>query len=215
VRCWRRALASLAVAAVAGLALALTTSPVPILAIGALALIAALLYSGGPRPYAGLGLGELMVFLFFGLMATCGTSFVVGGSVTAAAWWSGAALGCWPTRSWSPTTSATSTRTRPPGSERSPSGWAKRRTRLLYRACIVGRLRRHRRRRARVHRRCVGRHDAVVVAGAGLVAARDQADGRGRVGDRPRADPGVDRHGRPRAAFAALLALGLLVERVA
>lgn len=87
------ALAALGVAAVAGLALALSTSPLPILTIGTLALIAALLYSGGPRPYAGLGLGEVMVFLFFGLMATCGTSFVVGGTVTAAAWWSGAALG--------------------------------------------------------------------------------------------------------------------------
>jgi 1,4-dihydroxy-2-naphthoate octaprenyltransferase len=87
------ALVALGVAAVAGLALALATEPVLILGVGALALVAALLYSGGPRPYAGLGLGELMVFLFFGLMATCGSAFVMVETVPAAAWWGGAALG--------------------------------------------------------------------------------------------------------------------------
>ena len=87
------ALVSLGVAAVAGLALALATQPVLILFVGALALVAALLYIGGPRPYAGLGLGELMVFVFFGLMATCGTAFVMVETVPAAAWWGGSALG--------------------------------------------------------------------------------------------------------------------------
>ena len=87
------ALVALGVAAVAGLALALATEPALILFVGALALVAAVLYSGGPRPYAGLGLGELMVFLFFGLMATCGTAFVMIESVPSAAWWGGGALG--------------------------------------------------------------------------------------------------------------------------
>ena len=87
------ALASIFVAGVAGLALALATAPALILFVGALALVAAFAYSGGPRPYAGLGLGELMVFLFFGLMATCGTAFVMDERVPAAAWWCGGALG--------------------------------------------------------------------------------------------------------------------------
>jgi 1,4-dihydroxy-2-naphthoate polyprenyltransferase len=87
------ALASLALAAVAGLALAVATAPIPILLVGALALLAAVLYSGGPRPYAGLGLGELMVFAFFGLMATCGTAFVMVETVPAAGWWCGAVMG--------------------------------------------------------------------------------------------------------------------------
>jgi 1,4-dihydroxy-2-naphthoate polyprenyltransferase len=87
------ALVSLGVAAAAGLALALATEPMLLLVAGALAIAAALLYSGGPRPYAGLGLGELMVFLFFGLMATCGTAFVMIETVPADAWWSGAVLG--------------------------------------------------------------------------------------------------------------------------
>jgi 1,4-dihydroxy-2-naphthoate polyprenyltransferase len=87
------ALLALGIAAIAGLSLALATEPVLILVVGALALIAAVLYSGGPRPYAGLGLGELMVFLFFGLMATGGTAFVMIETVPAAAWWGGAALG--------------------------------------------------------------------------------------------------------------------------
>jgi 1,4-dihydroxy-2-naphthoate octaprenyltransferase len=87
------ALASLAVGAAAGLALALVTSPALVLLVGAAALVAAILYSGGPAPYAGLGLGELMVFCFFGLMATVGTAYVQVESIPAAAWWAGSAMG--------------------------------------------------------------------------------------------------------------------------
>ena len=87
------ALISLGAAALAGLALALATSPVLILAVGAMALLASLLYSGGPRPFAGLGLGELMVFVFFGLVATCGSAYVMVETIPAGAWWCGSALG--------------------------------------------------------------------------------------------------------------------------
>ncbi|GAB4480157.1 MAG: 1,4-dihydroxy-2-naphthoate polyprenyltransferase [Anaerolineae bacterium] len=47
----------------------------PILAIGAASILAALAYSGGPFPLASHGLGDLFVFLFFGLAAVCGTYY--------------------------------------------------------------------------------------------------------------------------------------------
>jgi 1,4-dihydroxy-2-naphthoate octaprenyltransferase len=44
--------------------------------VGAVSILAAGLYSGGPKPYASSGLGELMVLVFFGFVATCGSTFV-------------------------------------------------------------------------------------------------------------------------------------------
>jgi 1,4-dihydroxy-2-naphthoate polyprenyltransferase len=86
------ALASIAVAGVAGLALAVATS-LWLIPIGAAAMLALWFYSGGPRPYGSLGLGEVMVFAFFGLMATAGTAYVQAERIPAAAWWSSAAMG--------------------------------------------------------------------------------------------------------------------------
>lgn len=47
----------------------------PILVVGCAAILAALCYSGGPYPLASHGLGDLFVFLFFGLVAVCGTYY--------------------------------------------------------------------------------------------------------------------------------------------
>ncbi len=66
---------ALAVAALAGIALAAATTWW-LLGVGAACFLAALGYSGGPRPYASAGLGELFVFIFFGLVATVGSAFV-------------------------------------------------------------------------------------------------------------------------------------------
>jgi 1,4-dihydroxy-2-naphthoate octaprenyltransferase len=69
------AIASFGVAAATGLVLSLATDW-RLLLIGAACLLAAWLYTGGPRPYGYLGLGEVFVFVFFGLIATVGTAYV-------------------------------------------------------------------------------------------------------------------------------------------
>ena len=80
------AIIAVGIAAAAGVALAALTSPWLLLA-GVVAVAALALYSGGPKPYAGLGLGEVSVFVFFGLLATCGTAYVQHLRVPAGTWW--------------------------------------------------------------------------------------------------------------------------------
>ncbi len=76
------AVASFAVAAAAGLAVSLLTSPWLLLA-GAASIAAGWLYTGGPRPYGYLGLGEVFVFVFFGLVAVVGSAYVASGRLHA------------------------------------------------------------------------------------------------------------------------------------
>lgn len=68
-------LAAFGVAALAGLALAAATTWW-LLLVGVVSFAAAVGYSGGPRPYASAGLGEVFVFVFFGLVATVGSAYV-------------------------------------------------------------------------------------------------------------------------------------------
>ncbi|GGK83408.1 1,4-dihydroxy-2-naphthoate octaprenyltransferase [Sphaerisporangium melleum] len=63
-------------AAVAGLVLVVVTRAWWLLAVGALAIAAAWFYTGGARPYGYRALGEVSVFVFFGLVAVAGTTYV-------------------------------------------------------------------------------------------------------------------------------------------
>jgi 1,4-dihydroxy-2-naphthoate polyprenyltransferase len=63
------------VAVVCGVYLARVAGP-EILLVGAVSIAAGILYTGGPRPYGYAGLGELFVFLFFGLVAVNGSYYV-------------------------------------------------------------------------------------------------------------------------------------------
>lgn len=56
----------------------------PVLVVGIASLLAAVLYTGGPFPYGYHGLGDLFVFIFFGLAAVCGTYYVQAGTLPAA-----------------------------------------------------------------------------------------------------------------------------------
>jgi 1,4-dihydroxy-2-naphthoate polyprenyltransferase len=79
-------------AAVVGLVLAVTTAWWLVL-VGLLCILAAWLYTGGSHPYGYLGLGEVMVFVFFGLVAVLGTTYVQTGTWPAAAWYAAVGVG--------------------------------------------------------------------------------------------------------------------------
>lgn len=72
----RAAFLFFALAGLAGLAIVLITGIWWLIGVGALAIIAAWFYTGGKRPYGYAALGDLAVFIFFGLVATIGTSYI-------------------------------------------------------------------------------------------------------------------------------------------
>jgi len=88
----RAAFLGFGVAAVAGLALAATTAWW-LVAVGLACVVAAWFYTGGSKPYGYLGLGEVMVFVFFGLVAVVGTTYVQTESWEWAALYAGVGIG--------------------------------------------------------------------------------------------------------------------------
>jgi 1,4-dihydroxy-2-naphthoate polyprenyltransferase len=79
------AMASFATAALIGLALVALSGAFVMLVVGAASIVAAWFYTGGKRPYGYSGLGEVMVFIFFGLVATLGTTYTQALTVSVAA----------------------------------------------------------------------------------------------------------------------------------
>ena len=87
------ALVFFAIAAVAGLALVIRSGQWWLLLVGAACIVAAWFYTGGKKPYGYYGLGELFVFVFFGLVATVGTTFLQVLAVPQEAWFGGIGAG--------------------------------------------------------------------------------------------------------------------------
>lgn len=77
----RAAFAAFGVAGVAGVVLCAVAGTWWLLAVGALSIVAAWFYTGGRHPYGYAGLGEVGVFIFFGIVATLGTTYTQVGAV--------------------------------------------------------------------------------------------------------------------------------------
>jgi 1,4-dihydroxy-2-naphthoate octaprenyltransferase len=82
---WSGVWVMFAAAAACGVYLAAIAGPV-IIVIGVFSILATLGYVGGPKPYGYMGLGELFVFVFFGVIATVGSRFVHDSTAPAEAW---------------------------------------------------------------------------------------------------------------------------------
>lgn len=78
----RAAFISLGVGALLGLVLVIMTGHWWLIAVGVLCLLAAWFYTGGKKPYGYSGLGEVGVFVFFGLVATLGTTYLQADTIT-------------------------------------------------------------------------------------------------------------------------------------
>lgn len=82
-----------ALAAMFGLYL-LSIGGVPVLAVGLASIVAGVLYTGGPWPLGYHGLGDLVCFIFFGVIPVATMDYLHTGSVSAAAWWAAMPVAC-------------------------------------------------------------------------------------------------------------------------
>ena len=89
----RASFASFGIAAVAGLVIVLITGLWLLILVGSLAIVSAWFYTGGRRPYGYAGLGEVFVFVWFGLVAVQGTVLVLTGGTTLLGWLYGVGAG--------------------------------------------------------------------------------------------------------------------------
>lgn len=89
----RAAFGCFGLAGIAGLVLVILTQQWWLLLVGLACVLAAWYYTGGKHPYGYLGLGEVFVFLFFGLVAVCGTTYVQVGAVTLPSLFAAIAIG--------------------------------------------------------------------------------------------------------------------------
>ncbi|SLM89504.1 1,4-dihydroxy-2-naphthoate polyprenyltransferase [Brachybacterium nesterenkovii] len=134
----RAAVLSLGVGAALGVILTVLSGAWWMLAVGAAAVAAAWFYTGGSRPYGYLGLGEVFVFVFFGLVAVMGTAFAITGAFTLVALLAACAIGLLAVA----VLVTNNLRDIPTDTEAGKLTLAvrlgDRRTRLLYAACMIG-----------------------------------------------------------------------------
>jgi len=196
-------LGAFTVAAMAGLSLAAAVTPW-LLLVGVASVAAGWFYTGGPRPYGYLGLGEVFVFVFFGLVATVGSAYVHQQQVPAVAWLAATAVGFLACA----LLVVNNLRDLPGDAEAGKRTLAvrlgDRRTRLLYVALLDGAL--------VVGSLCaLDRRWAALVLGAGILAGPAVRIVLGGAEGRDLVDV-LGRTGRTQLAAGALLALGLALS---
>jgi len=196
-------LVAFGVAAMAGLLLAAAVTPW-LLLVGVASVAAGWFYTGGPRPYGYLGLGEVFVFVFFGLVATVGSAYVHQQQVPAVAWLAATAVGFLACS----LLVVNNLRDRPGDAEVGKRTLAvrlgDRRTRLLYVALLDGAL--------VVGSLCaLERRWAALILGAGILAGPTVRIVLGGAEGHDLVDV-LGRTGRTQLAAGALLALGLAIS---